>query len=231
MKILIWFGCISVSAIIQTFLEIGIGISSPLLQFLVTCAVARHFCKKLDERCLIKEKEKSEETSEFKPQSEPIFKESLVADASQDSKEIQEQAQNPTISVAELDLEPDDVPSVVARRFDKQMEDVRSCNEKEFVEDNSESSHRKTEHALKEYPEGYQENNSSSSVVLSKETSDEETKNVQEAKSVKGNSHVVSAADSSSPFEILKKLKELNDVGIITDDEYKEKKKEILGRI
>ncbi|MBR4040401.1 MAG: SHOCT domain-containing protein [Clostridia bacterium] len=42
---------------------------------------------------------------------------------------------------------------------------------------------------------------------------------------------VISSSDTINPFDTLKKLNELHNEGILTDEEYTEKKKEILSRI
>ena len=153
MKILIWLGCILVASILQTFLQMKVGVDSPLLIFLGMMAMARHFCKKWDERHS-SNKEKNNENSTLESSDKQVLLDSTEE------------------CVQELD------------------NDAQTSDEAENLSaDNSEETH-------------FDEN-----------------------------CLVIENSISSNYFDILKKLNELHNEGILTDEEYTEKKKEILNRI
>ena len=159
MKVLIWIGCILVASVFRTFLQMEIGVDSPLLIYLATCAVARHFCKKLDEKRASNREETTSDATILESGTERIFSDS-VEEVSQREESIQTE---PAVQL---------------------LADTEICN-----------------------------------VSVSKETDLNEKQPVMES------------TVASNPFDILKRLNELHNDGILTDEEYSEKKKEILNRI
>lgn len=153
MKLLIWLGCILVASIFQTFLQMKVGVDSPLLIFLAMMAAARHFCKKWDNRHST-DKEETKENIVLESQDEQVFSDST-----------EEHVQEKAIGI-QTSAEVENIPT-----------------------DDSEE------------------------VYLDEKL------------------HVMENSSSPNPFDVLKQLNELHNEGILTDEEYSEKKKEILNRI
>lgn len=153
-KLLIYLGCILVASIFQTFLQMYVGLDSPLLIFLGMLAMARFFCKKWDEH--------------HSSDKGKVNREDVVAES-----------------------HGEQVP----------LDSTEECVQEKVID-----------------------------IQTLTEAEGPSVDNFEEMNSIE-NCPVIQNSGSTTPFDILKQLKELHNEGTLTDEEYTEKKKEILKRI
>ncbi len=75
MKIMIWFGCILCISLVHSVLQLTIGVTSPILELVITGALAQFLCKKWDGRHSIRKKTVTNVDVTPQYQSDPIHTE------------------------------------------------------------------------------------------------------------------------------------------------------------